>query len=742
MSSLFFHRFDAQYRSRRYDLLLAYLAGDALDEAEFRDAVNFHIDRDLIPDEILLLVREPLAHSLIERFTTSETLRALKQRLQDKATISIRPFQVDGKQQDPILVHGNYAVPLRAEVLIRRVVTRIVTDRHGFIEAAGNYHFALPSQRHTERFIRISKILVESSEISFIALGLLPFIHKDVSVVYVDTPALFPIVSALSDHLRAFNPGRPPLFAENFHSYSGYESIRYAVDSRNVVLISASSSGSLAKRILGIAQFNPNQLIHLLYLGPQTDQRPVVCDLEFDAQHNPDGLRSYPQDFKAGACSLCDANSPVVPIVGDHFDLPGPQPIPLVIRRDDVSARLRELMERLVGHNVMSVGFGRANEPIARQFEISPKALISSLQRSKRLPYVLTQAIPARVGAIVCLNTQSLPLARRVRKHVETLSAAVAPPIIMPDQLSLLDSTHDINAFVIVAAVVESGRSLQDVSRDLRRPFPKAPQIYVIGLAKYRTDSLYDRLKSDLVQAHGAIPHEFNAIERIQLPSSSEPNSWIAELRLLNEPKFFNKMTNRERKDWAARRERLTKQSAPLTDDLFVSAKVDAPMRLQSGFALWPDDLADRDASQADVYFTIASVLQNRRAAHETGSGRALRTDLFQQTILDPNNFGRFSDGVIQASILRAARPNELNYAWAPEYSRDMARIARRMILSSDRPRGEAAAELLIALGTKRLRLCANDCKEVLKEADHLPPRVEWLRQVVTVVLAEDGVFA
>jgi hypothetical protein len=166
------------------------------------------------------------------------------------------------------------------------------------------------------------------------------------------------------------------------------------------------------------------------------------------------------------------------------------------------------------------------------------------------------------------------------------------------------------------------------------------------------------------------------------------------------------------------------------------------PLKLQTGFALWPDGLADRQPSQADVYFTIASVLQSRRAASETGQGRALRTDLFQQTLLDPSNFGRFSDGIIQASILRAARPNEINYAWAPEYSRDMARFARRIILSSDRPRGEAAAEILIAIGTKRLRLCTEDTKEVLREAKGLPPRVERLRQIVTVLMADEGLFA
>jgi hypothetical protein len=302
----------------------------------------------------------------------------------------------------------------------------------------------------------------------------------------------------------------------------------------------------------------------------------------------------------------------------------------------------------------------------------------------------------------------------------------------MAEKLTGAPSSDGIDVIVIVATVVESGRSLQDVSRDLRRPFPRAPQIYLVGLAKNRSDSHLDRLKSDLTQAHAPVPHQFIAIERLQLPSSSEPNAWLSELALLKDPSFFKSMPEKYVKGWIKRKDRLLKQSVPMVNDLFVSAKGDAPLQLQHGFALWPEGLVEKSPSQADVYFTIASVLQNRRAATDTGQGRALRTDLFQQTLLDPANFGRFSDGIIQASILRAARPNELNYSQSPDHSRDMARFARRIILNSDRPRGEAAVELLIALGTKRLRLRPEDCNEVLREADGLPPRVEGLRKVVS----------
>jgi hypothetical protein len=107
------------------------------------------------------------------------------------------------------IVHGASDIKsLSLPVLVRRAITKIVRDRNGFVIAGGNYNFQLPSEKHTDRFLRISNILVDFAEISFIAIGLLPFVSREVSTAYVDTSSLFPVVSAVSDHLRSFDKSR------------------------------------------------------------------------------------------------------------------------------------------------------------------------------------------------------------------------------------------------------------------------------------------------------------------------------------------------------------------------------------------------------------------------------------------------------------------------------------------------------------------------------------------------------
>lgn len=144
----------------------------------------------------------------------------------------------------------------------------------------------------------------------------------------------------------------------------------------------------------------------------------------------------------------------------------------------------------------------------------------------------------------------------------------------------------------------------------------------------------------------------------------------------------------------------------------------------------WPADLPSKPHCQADVLFTIASVLQQLRTAGPQAGERTIRANWMQQTILSPENFGRFNDGIIQASLLRSARPAELDFRDDPAASGDAGRLIRRIVESAARPRGEAAAEFLLALGTGTLRLCPRDADAVLADLDGAPALVAALMEM------------
>jgi len=126
---------------------------------------------------------------------------------------------------------------------------------------------------------------------------------------------------------------------------------------------------------------------------------------------------------------------------------------------------------------------------------------------------------------------------------------------------------------------------------------------------------------------------------------------------------------------------------------------------------------------------------QLRANAHRRKKS-AIKSNWFQQTVLAPENFGRFNDDIIQASILRAAHPYEMNLADAPTDSRELGRLIRRIILAADTERGGAAAEFLFALAIGRLRLCRADLEIALSAEPGAVPMVEFLRRVCKMRLA------
>jgi len=84
--------------------------------------------------------------------------------------------------------------------------------------------------------------------------------------------------------------------------------------------------------------------------------------------------------------------------------------------------------------------------------------------------------------------------------------------------------------------------------------------------------------------------------------------------------------------------------------------------------------------------------------------------------VLSPRCFDRFNDGVIQASILRAAHPAELDYSIDEKLSRDMWHVLDTIFSANSTQAGEAALEFLLALAMKRLKLETKDLETLKKK--------------------------
>ncbi len=726
MKSVFSFRCHSTTGRVKKDVLLTFMATREFDETGLAEVIETETHNNLVPDEVLILVPDPLHTKALKLLKESSTLQGMKARLREAAIFLISYDQTGSQKQCVDVADQGRTPSISLDVIARRAITDIFKQRDGFRESSANYHFQNPSGRHTERFMRISNILVRGAEIAFIAFGSLRLVPEDATIAYIDTPALYGLVGAINEQIGYFDPGRQPLLADNFKSYPGVETYPFERIADSVVIISASSSGSLANLLRDKHLFSNEQIFHVVYLGTAAEKARTVCNLERDKDENPDGfdiedVRSEPPDD----CKLCAGGSRFIPLIGDQFDIGGPQPEPLLLTKNCAPPGLSGIFERYAGKSIFALGHGKSKTMQPSQFHVNEAELFASTDFQRRVDYLLDRTVPGQAKHVVCLNENSRWMAERTKSRCKTEPLMVG----MKDLDSIPNDTKD--PVVVVASVIESGRSLQDVSRDFRRVCPEAPIIYLVGLSKTTAESRRDSLSKTLTQTDKPIRHVYEFVEQIVLPSSETEHAWNRELGLLREETFkgFIDVNDTEARDiFRLRRERLELTSDPLVNDLFLTNRSGTQMHLQPGFVFWKDGW-NSPSSQADVFFTVASILQRLRANSED---RSLKTKItsnwFQQTLLAPSNFGRFNDGVIQSSLLRAAKARELNYASSPEASSEMARIIKRVVESADKDRGEAASEFLLALATRQLRLAPKDMQEVMAiDETHAPPTVKVL---------------
>jgi hypothetical protein len=239
--------------------------------------------------------------------------------------------------------------------------------------------------------------------------------------------------------------------------------------------------------------------------------------------------------------------------------------------------------------------------------------------------------------------------------------------------------------------------------------------IYLVGVEKTTALEHRRRLEGTLGVATGPLANLFVPVESMVLPASDRRHAWLAELNFLRSPLAVSRMPDALRVFFNTRLDMLRRGSEPVRDGIFLPNHPDAQLTVQPGFVFWPEKLArDGSYTQADVFFTVASILQHLRARAREPGLSAIKSNPFQQTLLAPENFGRFNDDAIQASLLRSATAGELNYEAHPEASAQASRLIRRVLASADRPRGGAAAEFLLAIACRRLSLLPTDRETVL----------------------------
>lgn len=691
MSSFFLFRYSAVIdEGHDIDRLIVFAAGRNFDQAKFEDAVVKEVTARLAPDELIILSRNTVADK-VTQMAQQPSFRRIEARLgRQNPTVTVIGYNHEGQEcQRKLLLGTGQPSNVVLTDIWRRGGTEIFRRRGGFVESTNAFHFANPSGKHTDRFIRLSNILVTHDEIEFVASASLLLIDHETEHFYIDTPALFTLFAAIND-IRFTEGNLPPISCDSFRSYDGIATQNF--DHTNAgVLISASSSGSLA-RLVSKRGFGDDRVAHILYLGADAKKARCAIDLGWSENDNPLGYPVNRVEHHSGFCKLCSNGSQPIALRGDQFDIAGPQPLPLLLNQASTPTSLHSVVDIHAGQDVFNVG-GRDLPPC----RLEASKLFGSTAGKEWRDYILNLNVPGSAAAVISVDATSKQLAEeiagRVNCVVEDLSAFEKR--IPPDG-------NFCQPIVVVQTIIGSGRQIIDVSRDLRR-WPSSPIVYIVGFAATESMAKLKALRSNLEKTWNVANHRLVIINQLVLPQKGESNAWEAEAKLIDRGIEIGAI---ETPTIIARRDKLASLADGFSKDIFLPNAADKALKLSAGFVFWPVGIPERPGiSQADVFITISSVLQTLRSGEGNKPSSTLRSAWFYSTILSPENFGRFNDGVIQASLLRAARPSEIDYRDNPEQSREAKRLIARIIQNPDKAKGDAAREFALALATKRLRL-------------------------------------
>lgn len=733
---------NSQDEKHKVHATVIFCHNEKIDISILKGEIKTFYERHHDSDEIYVIGGNYIRKELLEVFDKNQEESFLhiptvkKEYLRENTTILA--FDKDGKLT--VLNGKNEPSQNLLEALVNDGMMKIFIDRGGLIESKGSHHFVFPSGKHCNKFLRTGNILLHSSEVYFIAFNLLRFFNeKKHTQIYCDTSSINTLAFALQELKRRLAKTFKLLPVESFSSYEGLYEKKGGYFSSALILISASTSANILKRILKANQSAKKEnMVILFFLGsPKSyfeNSERVLCNIS-KSEENPNGISFY-DTYTVQDCIHCKTGSHPVDVVGDVFLLEKPLIHRITMKRDDAPKGLSLFVKEFKSKtqttkNIFKVNYKETSK-INNKYEVyfDMHSMLNDILNGtdqytsfqKKLKDYINQYIPSNVKYLIHLNDEgSKTLAIFIKKQT-----GLSVDLISQDDME--SKIEDIEgSAVVIASCIANGKNMLYITRSLRNR-EKLKIVFFVALTRTKNKEQLDFLKSNLKQGiYGGDTNTFVNVYNQYCCNDSLNSNWIREIEFLKSLKRFSEEMSLQTDDtekFIKERIELLNNSMSnevrgLANQVFLpNLFKGAELYLRKNFSFFDFHDYVGKISQADVFFTIAAVINELRNSEKLD--RCLRQSEYVRNMLDPGNFNRFNDGVIQASILRAAYSSELTYSIDYDLSNDMRIILETMVNYPATAQGEALLEFLYAIASGKMSLredhLRNICKLIFKK--------------------------
>lgn len=643
------------------------------------------------------------------------------------------------------------------------------------------FHFVVPSGRHQAALVRVGNVFSRGSQTAFAASSLLRFVpSREFESIYVDSSSIGALAHELAAQLWDLGRSRERPGVSSFGGYDGLGSLDWPQPhGGSLVLISYSATGGLAQQLHESTGLATDGIVTLFANENRPGLSEAACMLGKENGLSTSPSSAFPGERYASSrdsptCELCERGQSPIVVKGDQLLPMSPRTRTVALTVRNVPPNMKTLMRDLIIHDAITVNAREVEDALpslARELHLDLTKLAKELGKAGASGEVVKPAREALIAAaqpvegrevelIVHLDDEpSIAMATVVRDEIRKTREFSDDRVIGFGQLIDGRGRQELGftKVVVVAGAVASARNIQIVGQVLRAPHAEGAIQYVILFARQDSDITWNRVKQNLTRT-GENHQRFRVSDasRIEFPANSleARTSWQREHKFWNEWVLTRKapllpepsapqralaglrsgqLVDPGERPQVPGHDQIAETGPGLRTTLFLDElgapslqsdpQSDFHLRLRPGFAFWKFRYVSLKPVQADVYATIAAALNWLRSPHDDrppAIGQA-----HNRTVIDPADFTRFSDGIVQAALLRAARPSELDYSNDPDLSAAVVRVVTNLIRDGQNDAADkgnnALPEFMLAIAMDSLRL----------HEDHVTGFVETLNKRV-----------
>lgn len=592
----------------------------------------------------------------------------------------------------------HFQIPV--ETFVTRGLQELVKKNQPVQIAPSGHVFKHPSGTVNPVFIQARELIKVEPELCFvgraICLAMRPEVLADLAVVYIDTMSIYPYLREALQFLES---------NARIHSYHSYEELEKLNPPHepHLVVISASTSGGMARKLEHKQRFSPQRLLTMIDVTAKERSGKVLIALD---------------EFQEAISKLiADGSETQIELVGEHFSSKAKPPRAVVLGIPHDPKPLEKILKQF-GHD----GFRDINTAAL----IAKKPRLICFDACKLAPNPafgtwLEEEVQWRIPITTDLVIHADDAAS---KEIAASAAGVIAKFkgMAPSVLAAPDihktSLKGKGGALIVSACSGDGSEMREISRDLRMYLnAETPRHFLAGLGLPQSAESWDRLRQFLERNRTDRSYGFSAWLVMPVGPDGDGHAWDAYPALANTAqmnteivKYIDKTVAQAALDQMVTCIRGARNG-------FLPTALGQQLKITDGFYFFKKVFGNKlhEVKSSVSYLTVAAVLQTARDLKNPEF--QLKPTGYESVVLHPECFLRFNDDILQACMLRACHPSELNYSASPHLSKLMKEFLIKVFARHDQPYGGCALEFAAVLASGRLKLAKGDMEDLIKGA-------------------------